>query len=195
MRLAGLLFMKVPGWGDLPKQASVFCRALSGAVACLLFSHAVAYSQSTAAPVTTPSASAATSVVTLPKTIPFKQDSALASGESGPSLAAIAVVVAIGFLGFALWVWRNRRLAGGVDNTAKRSSWWGGASSRDVLLHGTTRLSPRHSVHDIEWRGRRLLIGCTDQSMTLLSERTMAESPEGAAAQGHPVSAQQEGAP
>lgn len=182
MRLAGLL-----------KRLPYFFRALKVAAVCLLVSHATAFSQGTAASAGASSASAATSAIALPKTIPFKQDSASSSGGEGPPLTAITAILALGFAGFAIWIWRNRRPTAGVD-AAKRSSWWGGASSRDVLLHGATRLSPKHSVHDIEWRGRRLLIGCTDQAMTLLSEHAVVESSASTAGQNHPVPTQPEGA-
>jgi flagellar protein FliO/FliZ len=183
--------MRFPG---LPKPLPYFCRALKAAAACLLFSHAAAFSQGAAAPAASPAAST-TAAVTLPRTIPFKQDSALASGDGGPSLTAIALVLATGLAGFAAWVWRNRRPPAGAENTLKRSGWWGGAFPKDVLNHGTTRLSPKHSVHDIEWRGRRLLIGCTDQAMTLLSERDAAEPPADANAPGRPAPAPREPAP
>lgn len=182
MKLAGFLRVAAQ-WSpaDFPMWRYL-CRALKLTAACLLFGQAAAYSQSagtspSVAPVSSSSTSATTSAgATLPKTIPFKQDSAIASEEGSPSLAAVALVVALGLAGFALWAWRNQRRAG-PQNTGKRSNWWGTASSRDVLVHGTTRLSPKHSVHDIEWRGRRLLIGCSEQNMTLLSEREATGSP------------------
>lgn len=182
MRFAGLL-----------RRLPNFLPVLKVVAACLLFSHGTVFSQGMAAPAAP--ASVATGAVTLPKTIPFKQDSAPSSGDGGPSLTAIAAVLALGLVGFSLWAWRHRRRASGVEKTGKRSSWWGGASSRDVLLHGTTRLSPKHSVHDIEWQGRRMLIGCTDQTVALLSERAVAEPPTGSVAQSHPFPSPQEGRP
>ena len=163
MRLAGL-----------PMPLPFLFRALKAAAACLLFSHAAVFGQGAAAPPASPPASAAGLAATLPKTIPFKQDSAPASGEGSPAFAAVALVVVLGLAGAGLWAWRNRRPAAGAESSARRSGWWGGASSKVLVLHGTTRLSPRHSVHDIEWQGRRLLVGCTDQGMALLCERAAA---------------------
>ena len=117
--------------------------------------------------------------VVLPRTIPFKQDSAPASGDASSSLAAIALALALGLAAFGVWAWRKRALSSGPESAGKGSRWWGAMPSRkNLLLHGSTRLSPRHSVHEIEWRGRRLLIGCADQTMTLLSECAVPESPE-----------------
>jgi flagellar biogenesis protein FliO len=48
-------------------------------------------------------------------------------------------------------------------------------------------LSPRHSLHVVVWNGRRLLLGCTDQSIQLLAETPSSpEVPE-------PVSSTKEG--
>ncbi|MNL41311.1 Flagellar biosynthesis protein, FliO [compost metagenome] len=43
-------------------------------------------------------------------------------------------------------------------------------ASPDIRRIASTRLTPRHSLHVIEWNGRQLLLGCTEQSMQLLSE-------------------------
>jgi len=34
----------------------------------------------------------------------------------------------------------------------------------------STRLSPRHSLHVVNWEGRRLLLGCSDSTIQLLAE-------------------------
>lgn len=181
MRLAGVLLQRAQGRGSaVLNRSPLFFRILRMMAACLLFSHAAAYAQNTAASAAaSPSASMASAPVVLPKTIPFKQDSAPASGDASPSLAAIALVLLLGLAGFGWWAWRKRALASGPESAATGLRLWGLTPSRkNLLLHGSTRLSPRHSVHEIEWRGRRLLIGCADQTMTLLSERALPESPE-----------------
>jgi len=187
MRLAGVL-----GAGAL----RILQVALQVAAACLLFGHAAAYSQGAVASAANPSASSASAPVVLPKTIPFKQDSAGASGDASPSAAAIALVLLVGLAGFALWAWRKRVAASGADGTGKGLRWWGlNSTQKSLLLHSTTRLSPRHSLHEIEWRGRRLLIGCADQTMTLLAERAVAESPEDVTAPTDPAPAMPERKP
>lgn len=151
----------------------------------LLFGQAAAYAQNASAPAAaSPPASMASAPVVLPKTIPFKQESAPASGDASPSLGAIALALSLGLAGLGFWAWRKRALVAGAESAGRGLRGWGMTpSGKNVLLHGSTRLSPRHSVHEVEWRGRRLLIGCADQTMTLLSERAVAESPE---AEGKP---------
>lgn len=39
-----------------------------------------------------------------------------------------------------------------------------------LLLRESRRLNQTHSVHEVEWRGRTLLIGCSSQSIQLLGE-------------------------
>lgn len=174
MRLAGVFGARALRILQVVSQA---------AAVCVLFSHAAAYSQGAAASVANPSASSSSAPVVLPKTIPFKQDSAGASDDASPSAAAIALVLLLGLAGFALWAWRRRVATSGAEGAGKGLRWWGlTPTQKSLLLHSTTRLSPRHSVHEIEWRGRRLLIGCADQTMTLLAERAVAESADGAAA-------------
>lgn len=178
-----------------PLGRLLFCiRILRAMVACLLIGHGAAYSQGAAeSAAASPPAVASSAPVVLPRTIPFKQDSSPASNDASPSLAAIALVVLCGLAGSAWWAWRKRVPAGGAGGAGKGSRWWGVMpSQKNLLHHGSTRLSPRHSVHEIEWRGRRLLIGCADQTMTLLSERAVAGSTEEAATPGHPAPASAE---
>ena len=190
MRFAGVLGDAQRGGSGALNRPSCFFRILQSVVACLLFGHAAAYSQSVAASAASLSASAASAPIVLPRTIPFKQDSTPASGDSSPSSAVIALALLSVLAGGAFWAWRKRAQAYGAGSTGKGLSLWGlTPAKKNLLLHGTTRLSPRHSVHEVEWRGRRLLIGCADQTMTLLSERAVDESPEGVSAPDHPLAA------
>jgi flagellar biogenesis protein FliO len=43
-------------------------------------------------------------------------------------------------------------------------------------LVSSARLTPQHSVHEVTWQGRRLLIGCAPQSIALLAEAPLDES-------------------
>lgn len=192
MRFSGVLWGAQRGGSAAPDRPPRFFRILQSVAACLLFSHAAAYSQGVAASAPSSSASSAGAPVVLPRTIPFKQDSTPASGDQSPSSAVIALALLSGLAGFAFWAWRKRAQAYGAGSAGKGLSLWGlTPAKKNLLLHGTTRLSPRHSVHEVEWRGRRLLIGCADQTMTLLSERVLAEPPEGAAPD-HPHAAVEE---
>jgi flagellar protein FliO/FliZ len=191
MRLAGVLLFEARRGGPVSlKRPLGFFRILQAIAVCLLFGHACAHSQGvSASAAASPAASVASAPVVLPRTIPFKQDSGPASGDASPSLTASALVLFSGLAGFSFWAWRKRLQASGVG---KGSRWWGvTAAQKSLLVRGSTRLSPRHSVHEIEWRGRHLLIGCADQAMTLLSESAAVDSPEGTVAPGHPLSAQE----
>jgi len=196
MTLASQLLMRLEAGCGGPALLSwrlFLLRIIQAMAAGLLFGHAAAYSQSAAARVAPSAAvSTASAPVVLPRTIPFKQDSSLASSDASPSLAAIALVVLSGLAGVAWWAWRKGAQAPVAEDAGKGLRWWRAMpSQKSVLLHGSTRLSPRHSVHEIEWRGRRLLIGCADQTMTLLSERAAVESPGEAIAPGHPPPVQE----
>jgi flagellar protein FliO/FliZ len=168
-----------------------FFRVLRAMAAGLLFSHAGAYSQAAVAPAAaTAAASQPSAPLVLPRTIPFRPDSSSASSDGNSSPAAIALVVLSGLAGFAWWAWRRSAQSSGAEGAGKGMPWWRAMPSRkSVLLHGSTRLSPKHSVHEIEWRGRRLLIGCADQAMTLLAEHVVAESPESSVVPDHAVPA------
>jgi len=39
-----------------------------------------------------------------------------------------------------------------------------------LVCSASMRLTPRHSVHVVEWEGRRLLVGCGEQSICLVAE-------------------------
>lgn len=41
---------------------------------------------------------------------------------------------------------------------------------RGMKLISSARLTPQHSVHEVDWQGQRLLIGCAPQSMAVLAQ-------------------------
>ncbi len=57
-----------------------------------------------------------------------------------------------------------------------------------LQLRESRRLTQNHSVHEVQWRGRTLLIGCSSQTIQLLAEappsasqaEASASNPEGA---------------
>ncbi|WP_416352207.1 flagellar biosynthetic protein FliO [Variovorax sp. LG9.2] len=60
-------------------------------------------------------------------------------------------------------------------HASKKTGWRrfvGPRGSDAIELIGTTRLTPRHSVHVVQWEGQILLIGCSDQTIALLAEST-----------------------
>ncbi|QGW82257.1 flagellar biosynthetic protein FliO [Variovorax paradoxus] len=120
----------------------------------------------------------------LPSSIPVKRGHPNDAAGSAGDRWWIAILVAGGLLAGALAVARRKsspaRRAGGA-------SWlrFGGlldtASSREIERVSSTRLSSGHSLHVVVWGGRRLLLGCTAQSIQLLAETSTPEqepSPE-----------------
>jgi flagellar biosynthetic protein FliO len=59
---------------------------------------------------------------------------------------------------------------------------WLGASQKRVALLETTRLSPRQALHLVQVGDRTLLVGATDQSVTLLTEIELPAGTEAVAA-------------
>jgi flagellar biogenesis protein FliO len=37
-------------------------------------------------------------------------------------------------------------------------------------VRNTTQLTQRHSIHEVQWNGRKLLIGCSDKDIRLLAD-------------------------
>jgi len=105
----------------------------------------------------------------LPASIPLKRE---AAGESaGPAaegwwLAIAAVAVLLGFAVMAA----RQKLNPGSANGSRWPQWRGTASAHAVERVSSTRLSPRHSLHVVNWEGRRLLLGCSDSTIQLLAE-------------------------
>lgn len=120
----------------------------------------------------------------LPSSIPVKREQPSdATGGTGDRWW-IAILAAGGLLAGALAVARRKsspaRRAGGA-------SWlrFGGlldtVSAHEIERVSSTRLSSGHSLHVVVWGGRRLLLGCTAQSIQLLAESSAPEqdaSPE-----------------
>ncbi|MBF9266909.1 flagellar biosynthetic protein FliO [Paracidovorax cattleyae] len=124
----------------------------------------------------------------LPESIPLRREP---EGAGAPVPAAELAWMGVFVLLIALSVvaWRKHRARSGTPPApAARGSlgrWMARVqqrSGRAVELVSSTRLTPQHSLHEVQWQGRRLLVGCAPQSISVLSE-----SPApGAAEPGHP---------
>lgn len=129
-------------------------------------------------PEKTTSAGAPELVGRLPVGIPLRRESESGNAprESAWWLAGLGVMGA-GVLLACAGPLRRRRQQAGVTRGAGTPVWQrilgAGSPTRDVSVLSATRLTPRNSVHVIEWRGRQLLLGCTDQSIVLLAEAPM----------------------
>jgi hypothetical protein len=120
----------------------------------------------------------------LPSSIPVKREQPSDATGSAGDRWWIAILVAGGLLAGALAVARRQ-----VSSAEKAcgSSWMrfggmlGTGSAHEIERVSSTRLSSGHSLHVVVWGGRRLLLGCTAQSIQLLAETSTPEqeaSPE-----------------
>ena len=115
----------------------------------------------------------------LPDSIPVKREPS--NEMTGPASDRwwIAIFMAGGLLVLAIVIARRR------TRPAKASgAWWtrfGGfldtVPSHEIQRVSSMPLSPRHSLHVVVWNGRRLLLGCTEQSIQLLAETSSAIEP------------------
>lgn len=120
-----------------------------------------------------PRADAAASQGTLPAEIPVKRDGAdrPADGQGPGWPHAAALVVAAVLLVMCVPAWRRARARGALTGGWLKAGSAGCAGGEvGPLRTSSLYLSPRHTVHELHWNGRRLLVGCSEQAMQLLAE-------------------------
>ena len=78
------------------------------------------------------------------------------------------------------------RSVGGDGDATSVLGWLKGKAHGAVHLRESKRLTPTHSLHEVEWRGRVLLIGCSGQAVQLLAE-VPASAPESAGSANTPT--------
>ncbi|MDN8618022.1 flagellar biosynthetic protein FliO [Variovorax ginsengisoli] len=111
----------------------------------------------------------------LPASIPVQREATDPDSMSAGSAAWITLGVVAAFLTVALSLARarmrtpNQRGTQGLQHGRFRRLL-GGKPSAGIDHMATTRLSPSHSLHVVEWEGRRILLGCSTQSIQLLAE-------------------------
>lgn len=93
------------------------------------------------------------------------------------SLTLVLLIVALA----AVW-WRNRGKVQGTAGTDSRllggwSRWTFGKQRCSVNVLGMVHLTSKYSLHEVEWQGKRLLIGCSGQAIQLLSETSIDNPP------------------
>lgn len=111
----------------------------------------------------------------LPDTIPLRREPEPAASTPVQELAWMGVFIVLLLLAFAVL---RRYRAGGAARTGKgQAGWlerWMGAlprrQERGMQLISSARLTPQHSVHEVNWQGQRLLIGCAPQSIAVLAQ-------------------------
>ncbi len=96
--------------------------------------------------------------MTISTAIPVRRDTPDTLPSEGLAHSAGAVLLALLAVA-AVWLWIRRRGAAVLP-----------ASTGPLRTVRSTRLTPHHSLHVVEWEGRRLLVGCAEHAIALLAE-------------------------
>ncbi len=151
-----------------------------GAVFCLAMANALAIaapSPSSETPAPAP-ATASPSEPGSADSLPLRRDASpiWQTGGTDPFAALTIVLLIAGGGGWFLWRRKARNGDGG-----KRPGWpFRGPPQATLSLKvlQSIRLTPRASLHIVKWNDRSLLLGCTDQGVTVLSHGDAAHLPE-----------------
>ncbi|MDQ0045441.1 flagellar biosynthetic protein FliO [Variovorax boronicumulans] len=123
----------------------------------------------------------------LPSSIPVRRDSAISEDADFSGRWWALLLPVGGLLLYGVMVGRRKQAPKGAGhgqavpgNNAAASwlrlgGWIDKVSSTEIQRVASTRLSPRHSLHVVVWDGKRLLLGCTDQSIQVLSQASVHE--------------------
>lgn len=107
----------------------------------------------------------APSTFTLPASIPVKRNAPSGDSSNDSALVVIALLAALALLAYPVAkAWQQRKAGNAWVN------WFGASPASDLRVLGSTRLTPRHSLHVVEWEGKRLLLGCSEQSVRVLDQ-------------------------
>lgn len=111
-----------------------------------------------------------------PETIPLRRD-ALESGQSaGLSASDWALLGIVVFIGFVVWAWWRRSARDQQNDTSAQKGeihwrrWLASNAQPTVKCKTVARLGAKHTLYEVEWQGKLLLIGCSSQTAQLLAE-------------------------
>lgn len=120
--------------------------------------------------------------MSLPSSIPLRRDAVAGSGAesdfTGMALLVMLLILAV----FAWSWWRSRQRTDPARAPTGWAAWLGAPSPGPIRRVASLPLTPRHTVHEIEWQGRRLLLGCSEQGMSVLSEAPLQDAADRAPA-------------
>ncbi|MDA8456967.1 flagellar biosynthetic protein FliO [Acidovorax sp. GBBC 3334] len=110
-----------------------------------------------------------------PESIPLRREPDGASTFPATELAWLGVFVLL--IALFAGVWRKHRATRQPDKQAVRPGALGQwiervqqRTGRTVEVVSSVRLTPQHSVHEVQWHGRRILIGCAPQAINVLAD-------------------------
>jgi flagellar protein FliO/FliZ len=113
--------------------------------------------------------------MTVNASIPVRREPDVGHSAAGSELAWVGALILVVVLVLSFWARLRKTRTGRNDSQGAPPAvnWLSrlqGRSASTPLVVVSTRLTPTHSLHDVQWQGRRLLIGCCDQSIQVLSE-------------------------
>lgn len=114
--------------------------------------------------------------MTLPTSIPLRRDTpdntGMGEGGDASGLAAVGILLVVAIFVVAWWRQRNTAMkrTGDTQVRSSLSGWWSKVSNNDLKPLRSTRLTAHHSLHEVHWQGKCLLIGCAEKSICLLAE-------------------------
>ncbi|RKP48425.1 flagellar biosynthetic protein FliO [Trinickia fusca] len=126
------------------------------------------------------SASASDGTVHLPASLPLvrRGDSPLTGG--GAHWAALVTLAALALAATFAVRLRRRASGQGASALARLPFGLGGApTDASARLVQSVRLTPKATMHVVQWDRREWLIACTDQTVSVLGERTGGTSAAG----------------
>lgn len=114
--------------------------------------------------------------MSLPDSIPLRREPQGTPVTAGTELAWLGLFIPLALIAI-LVLRRMQKLRdpgarSGASNAPKTLLGWfkPNLQGGGLQLRESRRLTQNHSVHEVQWRGRTLLIGCSNQSIQLLGE-------------------------
>lgn len=108
-------------------------------------------------------------IASLPASLPLNREAVTASFPTGMWI----VLGVLLFLFVASHVYRNNKK--NSISGLKPGSWWQRLAGNEdnnlkVKVISQTRLTPRASLHVVEWDGRTILVSCTENQISVVAE-------------------------
>jgi flagellar biogenesis protein FliO len=112
----------------------------------------------------------------IPLALPVRRDDSPAWQTGGVGVfGALAMVMLV--LGFVVW-WLRRsgwaQVAGKAGEPVAGGGWrrlMAARAASQLRVIESARLTPRSSVHVVQWHGREWLLGCTEQGITVIGQQ------------------------
>lgn len=113
--------------------------------------------------------------MTLPLSIPLRREgehSGLGLMDGDTNGFILVVLLLGGGIWLAWLAWRRRRVGAAAFGRLFKAS----DRPRLQVVH-SARLTPKHSVHEVEWHGRSFLLACAEHDVCLIAEAPVAATP------------------